>query len=91
MGDVAAAGLSELDDAILALAAAPPAQPGEMNNRIRELGMTEVAFYRRLAGLIDTEAALAAYPVAVNRLRRIRTTNRRWALGEATMVVTPHG
>lgn len=85
------AGLSELDDAILDLAANPPRDPGETGNRIRELGMSEVTFYRRLNELLDTEAALRAYPLAVNRLRMLRGGRRRWVTGTATMRVTPEG
>jgi hypothetical protein len=68
--------LSELDEEILALAATPPRQPGEMDNRIRKLGLGGTAFYARLNTLLDTEAALAAYPMVVNRLRRERDKPR---------------
>jgi len=70
-------GLTGLDEAILLLAASPPTSPGERCNQIRELGMGEMVFYQRLDRLLDTEAALAAHPVAVNRLRRLRRRGRR--------------
>jgi len=80
-------GLSELDDAILELAATPPRGAGEMSNRIRELGLSEMSFYRRLNELLDTEAALASYPLVVNRLRLLRGGYRRWAMGTAEVIV----
>ena len=45
---------------------------GELTNAIRDLGHSEVGFFRKLNWLLDTERALAAHPVLVNRLRRIR-------------------
>lgn len=62
----------ERDQAILLLADRPPSKPGEMLNRIRDLGMGEMAFYRRLNELLYTERALAGFPVTVPRLSRIR-------------------
>jgi uncharacterized protein DUF3263 len=37
--------------------------------------MTPTRYYQPLNRLVDTEAALAADPVAVNRLARIRSAN----------------
>jgi hypothetical protein len=64
--------LTEQDRKILALAARDDVGAGEMTNLIREMGLTEIRYYQRLNALLDTEAALAAFPVAVNRLRRLR-------------------
>lgn len=71
------AGLTELEDAILAVASRAYDRAGELSNRIRELGLTETAFYVRLNRLLDDEAALAAYPVEVNRMRRQRADGVR--------------
>jgi hypothetical protein len=71
----------ERDAAILSLADTAPPGPGVMLNRIRDLGMDETAFYQRLNTLLDTEAALAAYPTAVGRLRRLREGRSRRRLG----------
>lgn len=73
--------LTEQDTAILTLASDTPADPGEMLNRIRRLGLTEITFYQRLNRLLDTEAALAAFPITVNRLRRLRAANTHHRLG----------
>lgn len=35
-------------------------------------GASSTAFYQHLNRLLDSQAALAAYPVLINRLRRIR-------------------
>lgn len=51
--------------------------PGEHVNACRALGFTQTQFAQRLNKLIDTEAALAAYPGLVNRLRRVRSRGRR--------------
>jgi len=65
--------LSEQDRAILALEAALPGLGGEKERRAREeLGLSATAYYQRLNALLDRAAALAVYPVVVNRLRRIR-------------------
>lgn len=70
------AGLSEVDDGILRLAGSG-ADAGAMANAIRDLGMDEVPFYQRLNRLLDDPDALAAYPVVVNRLRRLREGSAR--------------
>jgi Protein of unknown function (DUF3263) len=52
-------------------------QMGAKEDAIRLLfRMTPVTYYRRLNLLLDTERALAAEPVLVNRLRRIRDSRR---------------
>jgi hypothetical protein len=46
---------------------------GPFLNAVRDLGFEgQTAYWRLLNQLIDTEKALAAYPVLVNRLRRLR-------------------
>lgn len=68
-------GLDFVDIAMLELerrAAAERMPAGVKANRVRDLGLTEIGYYRRLNVLIDSEAALAQYPVEVNRLRRLR-------------------
>ncbi len=44
---------------------------GGKDSAIRELGMTPIRYYQRLARLIESEAALECSPGVVNRLRRI--------------------
>jgi hypothetical protein len=43
---------------------------------VDRFGVSPVRFYQRLAALIDDHAALAAEPVIVGRLRRIRDRRR---------------
>jgi hypothetical protein len=54
-------------------------QPGAILNEIHRLGMSQERFFQQLNRLLDTESALAADPVNVNRLRRLRasTMSRR--------------
>jgi hypothetical protein len=72
--------LSPLDRQILILAD-QTLRPGTMANRIRELGLTETAFYARLDGLLDNGLAHSEHPRAVGRLRRLRGGSRRWMRG----------
>ncbi len=70
--------VTEQDRAMLRFAAARMA-PGVREQRIPErFGMPVVAFFVHLNRLVDTEAALAAEPLAVNRLRRMRDAARMW-------------
>ena len=39
---------------------------------VTRLGMGTTAYYQHLNRLLDSQAALAEYPVLINRLRRIR-------------------
>ena len=65
--------LSEQDRAILELEASVDGRAGDKERRAREeLGLSATAYYQRLNALLDLEEALAAYPVLVSRLRRIR-------------------
>jgi len=42
-----------------------------------ELGLSPIRYYQILVRLLDTPEALAADPVLVNRLRRIRASGQR--------------
>ncbi|MER7229781.1 DUF3263 domain-containing protein [Streptomyces olivaceus] len=51
--------------------------PGAKERAIREeLGLAPVRYYQLLNALLDDPHALAADPVTVNRLRRIRESRR---------------
>jgi hypothetical protein len=51
--------------------------PGAKETAIREeLGTTPVRYYQRLVALLDRPEALAARPVLVSRLRRLRDRRR---------------
>lgn len=55
-----------------------PELDGAKDQAVRyELGLSATTYYQRLNVLIDTEAALAADPLTVNRLRRIRSSRVR--------------
>lgn len=70
--------LSVRDLMALRLAAAPYKYPGARETDVREqLGMSAVIFFRHVDRLLDDPEALAAMPVEVNRLRRIRDRRRR--------------
>lgn len=72
-----AAGLTEAEVAILELEGTrckyPEAKKAAIYDRF---GCTPTRYYRVLNALIDTLAALAAAPVTVNRLRRLRRSVR---------------
>lgn len=76
--------LDPKDRAILELAIRDDLGPGQILNHIRDLGLRETAYWLRLAQLLETEAALAAYPVDVNRLRSLTRFRRRWIAGPTT-------
>lgn len=65
--------LTDLDFAILNLEAQFWATAGGKEQAIRDMGMTPVRYYQRLNQLADTEEALAADSVTVNRVRRLRS------------------
>ncbi|MDO5669365.1 MAG: DUF3263 domain-containing protein [Corynebacterium sp.] len=77
-------GLSDSDARLLAFEERAPRSAGAKEELIRaELGMSPVRYYQRLNVLIDVPAALAAHPVLMGRLRRIRdrrATERSGAL-----------
>lgn len=65
--------LSNLDAAILEFEASAPRQVGPKEDAIRaRFDMSPVRYHQRLNLLLDDPAALAAHPVLVNRLRRVR-------------------
>lgn len=65
--------LTPRDRAILAFEADWPRHSGAKEESIREaLGLAPARYYQLLSRLIDSEAALAADPLLVRRLRRIR-------------------
>lgn len=79
-------GLSESDARLLAFEERAPRSAGAKEELIRsELGMSPVRYYQRLNLLLDVPAAMAAHPVLLGRLRRIRdrrATERRQARDE---------
>ncbi|MQY38109.1 hypothetical protein SRB17_61170 [Streptomyces sp. RB17] len=65
------------EQAILALERRGFSGPGAKERAIREeLGLSPVRYYQLLNALLDDERALAADPVTVNRLRRVREARR---------------
>jgi hypothetical protein len=64
--------LTDLDRAILNLERQWWRRPGSKQQAIHDLGLRETRYYQTLNMLIDRPEALAADPVTVNRLRRIR-------------------
>ena len=85
--DAQAEGLSARDREILAFERQAWRYAGAKEQEIRELfGLTTTQYYQRLNRLLDTEAALAADPLLVKRLRRqrdARHTTRLAARGRA--------
>lgn len=71
--DAQAEGLSARDREILAFERQAWRYAGAKEQEIRELfGMTTTQYHQRLNQLLDSEAALAADPLLVKRLRRQR-------------------
>jgi hypothetical protein len=76
--DRAADGLSRRDREILAFERQWWKYAGAKEQAIRELfDMSTTRYYQVLNALIDTPAALAADPMLVKRLRRLRATRQR--------------
>ncbi|WP_344523466.1 DUF3263 domain-containing protein [Streptomyces albiaxialis] len=70
-------GLSDQDEAILALERVGWSAPGTKERAIRErLGISPTRYYQLLNALLDDPRALAHDPVTVNRLRRRRQERR---------------
>ncbi|MTE19628.1 DUF3263 domain-containing protein [Streptomyces sp. TRM43335] len=70
-------GLSEEDEAVLAVERRGWPTPGAKERAIRErLGMSPTRYYQVLNALLDDPRALARDPVTVNRLRRRRDEQR---------------
>ncbi|ANB07058.1 hypothetical protein SAM40697_3100 [Streptomyces ambofaciens] len=69
--------LGHRERSILALERRGFPGPGAKERAIREeLGLAPVRYYQLLNALLDDPRALAADPVTVNRLRRVRETRR---------------
>ncbi len=74
----APAGLSETEARILAFERQWWKYAGAKETAIRELfDMSATRYYQVLNQLLDSEAALAADPMLVKRLRRMRSTRQR--------------
>ena len=72
-----AAGLTDLERAVLDLESRTWRHAGAKDHEIRErLGVSPTAYYQMLNGLLDREAALAYRPLLVTRLLRSRGTRR---------------
>ena len=57
---------------------------GIKETRVRELfGETPARYYQRLDGLLERPEALAAYPMTVRRLVRLREARRAVRVGSA--------
>lgn len=70
--------LSDRDRAILDFERSWWTVPGSKEKAIRQqLSLSATGYYRSLARLADSEAALAYDPLVVHRLRRVRGTRRR--------------
>lgn len=70
--------LTVRDHMTLQLAAASYKYPGARETDAHDLvGMSPVTFHRHVNQLLDRPAALAAYPLEVKRLRRLRESRRR--------------
>ena len=81
-------GLTETQGAILAMERSWWKYAGAKEAAIREqFGMSPTRYYQVLNALLDNPAAVAADPVTVNRLRRLRAQRQRarsrWRSGSA--------
>jgi hypothetical protein len=75
---VSAAGLSRREAEILAFERQWWRRPGAKETAIRErFALSPTRYYQMLNGLVDRADALAADPVLVRRLRRLRAARRR--------------
>lgn len=82
-------GLSERDAAILAFEKVWWAADASKNSEIRErFNLTTSAYHQILNGLLDDPAALAAEPLLVKRLRRLRDQRQR---ARSASRLTQHG
>ena len=78
LNDVGADGLTRRDREILAFERQWWKYAGAKEQALRELfDMSTTRYYQVLNALIDTSAALAADPMLVKRLRRLRATRQR--------------
>ncbi|WP_233563261.1 DUF3263 domain-containing protein [Micromonospora musae] len=73
-----AAGLTEREQAILAFEQQWWRHAGAKEQAIRDVfGLSATRYYQLLNGLLDNPAALAAEPVLIGRLRRLRSSRAR--------------
>lgn len=78
VAQVAGCALSERDVEILDFERSWWRSPGAKEQTIRErFDMSPTRYYQVLNALIDTQSALAADPLLVKRLRRLRDERRR--------------
>ncbi|MGC4866805.1 DUF3263 domain-containing protein [Micromonospora sp. DT53] len=74
----AAAGLTERERAILAFEQQWWRHAGAKEQAVRDtFGISSTRYYQLLNGLLDNPAALAADPVLISRLRRLRSSRAR--------------
>ncbi|MEV7673500.1 DUF3263 domain-containing protein [Streptomyces sp. NPDC000963] len=72
------AGLTEQEQALLAVERRSWPGPGAKERAVRErLGLSPTRYYQLLNALLDDPRALAHDPVTVNRLRRVREERQR--------------
>jgi hypothetical protein len=70
--------LSDRDSAILDFERTTWQHAGAKETAIREqFDMTAIRYFQTLNALLDNEAALAAHPLVVKRLRRLRAQRQR--------------
>ncbi|MBM7491246.1 hypothetical protein JOD64_002468 [Micromonospora luteifusca] len=73
-----AAGLTERERAILAFEQQWWRHAGAKEQAVRDtFGVSSTRYYQLLNGLLDNPAALAADPVLIGRLRRLRSSRAR--------------
>lgn len=71
-------GLTDADRSLLEFERGWWTEPGLKTTRMRtELGMSSGKYYRRLADLIDSQAALEFDPLLIRRLRRRRSLDEQ--------------
>lgn len=69
--------MTDLDVAVLeAELTRPGMTEGQRTEAARGLGLSSTRYAQRLNRLLDDPAAVEAYPVLVNRLRRVRAGRR---------------
>lgn len=79
--DRAVAELTPQDHDIIVLAGKGLTE-AQLANRLLPLGLSNTRFHARLRVLLESEAALAAHPVIVNRLRSAAAVRQQRRLGE---------
>lgn len=91
-GATASGGLSERDARMLAFEKQRWRHPGAKDAAIRaEFGLSSTRYFQILNALIESPAALAAEPMLVGRLLRIRDERRRARAGALDDAGAPGG